>query len=324
MLRTLILLLFIACDLDARAVRYVTGNPADVNPALHGPVLNLAGGSTDQDQGMQWMIDQARGCMNCETRLDVVVLRASGADGYNGYLYAMNGVDSVETIVFDSRSEANRHDLVETVRHAEVVFFAGGDQCNYVRYFRSTKIHQAVEHVYHKGGAIGGTSAGCAIMGEFTFDACSDTVKSNEALANPYSKNVSLTYDFFRWKHLEDTITDQHFVARDRMGRLLVFLARIIQEGKANPVLGVAVEQKAAVLIDPDGMARVIGSGPAYFILADHKPEVCKRGEPLTYSNYKFWKVESGGTFDLKNRPVAGYYLRSVEKGRYDSNPYSP
>ena len=36
---------------------------------------------------------------------------------------------------------------------------------------------------------------------------------------------------------------------------------------------------------------------------------------PLTYSNYKIWKVPTGGTFDLKNRPTTGYYLRSVTNG---------
>ncbi|MFL6235174.1 MAG: hypothetical protein ACJ76N_18710 [Thermoanaerobaculia bacterium] len=43
---------------------------------------------------------------------------------------------------------------------------------------------------------------------------------------------------------------------------------------------------------------------------------------PLTYSNYKIWKVLPGGTFDLRNRPSNGYYLRSVNNGVIDSNPY--
>ena len=43
---------------------------------------------------------------------------------------------------------------------------------------------------------------------------------------------------------------------------------------------------------------------------------------PLTYSNYKIWKVLTGGTFDLRNRPATGYYLRSVNNGVIDANPY--
>jgi hypothetical protein len=32
--------------------------------------------------------------------------------------------------------------------------------------------------------------------------------------------------------------------------------------------------------------------------------------------------VPAGGTFDLRNRPANGYYLRSVNAGVIDANPY--
>jgi cyanophycinase-like exopeptidase len=48
----------------------------------------------------------------------------------------------------------------------------------------------------------------------------------------------------------------------------------------------------------------------------------CVAGTPLTYSNYKIWKVAPGGTFNLANRPTTGYYLRSVNNGVIDQNPY--
>ena len=57
-------------------------------------------------------------------------------------------------------------------------------------------------------------------------------------------------------------------------------------------------------------------------VLGDHAPEVCQAGTPLTYSNFKIWKVPSGGTFNLQSRPTTGYYLRSVTNGVISSNPY--
>src|SRR5688572_19661317 len=119
----------------ARVTRYLTGNAADVNPALFGPVLNLGGGGTDVDEALEWMIDQARGCTACAATVDVVILRASGADGYNQYIYDMGGVDSVETLVITKRSDADTAAVEATILNAEVVFFAGGDQCNYNTYF---------------------------------------------------------------------------------------------------------------------------------------------------------------------------------------------
>jgi cyanophycinase len=308
---------------DAKVTRYLTGNPADVNPVLRGPALDLGGGSTDVDAAFQSMFDQVRGCTSCDTKLDVVILRASGSNGYNDYLYAMNGVDSVETLVITSRKDADTADVEATVKNAEVVFFAGGDQCDYTSYFKGTRVETAVESVYVRGGGIGGTSAGCAILGDYTFDACNGTIVSSDALSDPYNRRVSLTFDFFRFQYLENTITDQHFVARDRMGRLLTFIARLIQDGVTANVLGVAVNEETSLVVDNHGVATVLGNGPAYFILGDHAPEVCQPKVPLTYSNYKIWRKGAGETFNLRNRPTSGYYLRSVVNGVIEGgDPY--
>ena len=309
-------------SLEAKVTRYVTGNPADVQPTLRGPALDLGGGSTDVDQAFQAMFDEVRGCTNCDTKLDVVILRATGADGYNDYLFAMNGVDSVETLVITKRSDANNTAVEDTVKNAEVVFFAGGDQCDYVTLFKGTLVETAVESVYARGGGIGGTSAGCAIQGQYTFDACSGTIVSEQALADPFDRRVSITTDMFHWDNLEGTITDQHFQQRDRMGRTLVFIARLIQDQVASSVLSIAVNERTSVVVDRNGMATVMGEGPAFFILGDHQPEVCQPKTPLTYSNYKIWRVEAGGTFNLRNRPTNGYYLRSVVDGVIQGDPY--
>lgn len=318
----LLLVATVALPAEAKVTRYLTGNGADVVVSLAGPAHDFGGGSTDVDAAIQWMIDQVRGCTSCSTKVDVVILRSSGSNGYNDYIYAMNGVDSVETLVITRASDSNTVAVETTVKNAEVVFFAGGDQCDYVKYFKGTKVETAVESVYAKGGGVGGTSAGTAIQGDFTYDACGGSATSADALANPYHRTVTFTYDFFKWANLQNTITDSHFVPRDRMGRTLAFIARQIQDGKAASALAVAVNEVTSVVVDRNGLATVMGDGPAYFVLGDHQPEVCVAGSPLTFSNFKIWKVPSGGTFDLRNRPTTGYYLRSVTNGVISSNPY--
>ena len=322
MLSLLALAAALALPAEAKVTRYLTGNAADVVVTLAGPAHDFGGGSTDVDAALQWIIDQVRGCTTCSTRIDVVILRSSGSNGYNDYIYAMNGVDSVETLVITSAKDANTAAVEATVRNAEVVFFAGGDQCDYVRNFKGTRVETAVESVYAKGGGVGGTSAGLAIQGDFTYDACSGSVTSAQALADPYHRYVTFTYDFFKWANLQNVITDSHFVPRDRMGRTLAFLARQIKDGRAASALGLAVNEETSVVVDRNGLATVMGAGPAYFILADHAPEVCQPGTPLTYSNFKIWKVPSGGTFDLRTRPATGFYLRSVNNGVISADPY--
>ena len=45
-------------------------------------------------------------------------------------------------------------------------------------------------------------------------------------------------------------ITDTHFVKRDRLGRSLVFMARILQDDWAKRIRAIAVEENAAVLVE--------------------------------------------------------------------------
>jgi cyanophycinase len=321
-LMLLLALLLPAAEAQAKVTRYLTGNAADVSPALAGPAHDFGGGGTDVDAALQWIIDQVRGCTSCATKVDVVILRSTGSNGYNDYIYAMNGVDSVETLVITKASDSNTAAVETTVRNAEVVFFAGGDQCDYVKNFKGTRVETAVESVYARGGGVGGTSAGLAIQGEFTYDACSGSATSSQTLLDPFRRDVTFTYDFFNWAHMEDVITDSHFVTRDRMGRTLAFLARQIRDGRASSALAMAVDEATSVVVDKNGLAQVIGDGTAYFILADHVPEVCERRTPLTYSNYKIWKVPAGGTYNLANRPTTGFYLISVTSGTLSGDPY--
>jgi cyanophycinase len=314
--------LFASRTAEAKVTRYLTGSAADVSPRLRGPALDLGGGGTDVAEGIQRMIDEVRGCAACAAKLDVVVLRASGADGYNDYIYKMNGVDSVETLVVHDAEDARDASLPETVRRAEVVFFAGGDQCDYVRYFKGNAVGRAVESVYARGGGVGGTSAGEAIQGEFVYDGCVDGATSDEALADPYHAHVTFTYDFFRWRYMRGVITDQHVVARKRLGRTLAFVARQLKDGRAREVLAVAINEKTSVVVDRRGLARVVGEGPAYFILGDHAPEVCEPKRPLTFDGYKVWKLAPGASFDLARRPGTGFTLVSVREGEPSDNLY--
>jgi cyanophycinase len=304
----------------AEVTRYRTGNAADVN-TLAGPVFDLGGGGLDVDSAIQWTINRVRDCTDCAANVDVVVIRSSGGAGYNAPIYAMDGVDSVETLVIPTREDANRTDVADTVTKAEVIFFAGGDQCDYTRNFKETKVEEAIESVYAKGGGIGGTSAGAMIQSNFVYNACSDTVETPEALEDPY-EDILFTDHLFNWANLEGTVVDTHFVERDRMGRLMTFIARQLRDGIAQKVWGIGIEENTSVVVDKNGMARVMGDGPVYFVLGDRLPEVCEPQTNLTFSDYKIWRVESGDTFDLKNRPATGYYLRSVSDGQINANPY--
>jgi len=306
---------------EGKVTPNLKGNAANVNPPLAGPVFDLGGGGLDVDEAIQWMINRVRGCTNCATKVDVIVLRASGDDSYNQPIYDMKGVDSVETLLITSRKDANNAEIANKVKNAEVIFFAGGDQCKYIRNLKNTKLETAIESVYALRGGIGGTSAGAMIQSDYVYNACSNRVQSRDALADPY-QDINFTYNFFQWANLKGTIVDTHFDKRERMGRIMAFIARQIKDGVAKSALGIGVSEDTSIIVDKNGIAKVMGKGPVYFILGDRTPEVCEKRTPLTYSDYKIWKVNSGDTFNLRNRPTTGYYLKSVKTGQIDSDPY--
>ncbi len=270
---------------------YCVGSPADASTAFS-PGLVLMGGGTDVDAAFQWLIQKSGGG-------DIVVIRASGTDAYNAYINGLGQVDSVETLVVESRTGADDLFVADKIRRAEALFIAGGDQAQYIRLWTGTALQSALADLVQRGVPMGGTSAGLAVLGEFVFSARRGTVYSNEALADPYDFRVTLDRGFLSAPLLLGSITDSHFESRDRMGRLIVFLARIIKDGWASTAKGIGVDEGTALLVEPDGAASLSGSGAAYFILAGRPPEVCASGTPLTFTQLHVQKLQAGGTFNI-------------------------
>jgi cyanophycinase-like exopeptidase len=137
---------------------YVTGNAGDVTASTSAGLV-LMGGGTDVDAAFQWMIGKSGGG-------DFVVIRASGTDAYNPWIYNdLGGVDSAETIIIKNRAAASDPFVVNQIRNAEALFIAGGDQSNYVDYWKGTPVEDAIHYLVTRNVPIGGTSAGLAVMG---------------------------------------------------------------------------------------------------------------------------------------------------------------
>ena len=295
---------------------YLTGNPADVIRPTSG-LLVLQGGGDDVDENYIQMGAKGGGG-------DFVVLRASGDDEYQAYIHGLCHCDSVETLIVDSRAAAFDPYVVETVRNAEALFIAGGDQGNYVRYWKGTPLEDAINFVAAKPAPVGGTSAGMAILGEFAYSAMTpESLTSATALANPYAADLTLERDFLVLPRLTGIVTDQHLQERDRIGRTVALMARLLQDGWTTDARAIAADRETAVHIDPaTGVAQVFATKDhptpyAYFMSADRLPERCKPGEPLTFSQVNVYRLGPGGRFDLAAWQGEGglAYQLSVESG---------
>ena len=258
--------------------------------------IALMGGGGKQEPAFRFLCQRAHGG-------DFLVLRASGDDAYiqevNKEMRGLCTLNSAATILFTDREDSDDPKLLQIIRQAESIFIAGGDQSNYVRFWQDTPVQEALNQHIAAGKPIGGSSAGLAILGEYSFSAMIDTVKSPEALANPYGNEITLSRDFLKIPFLRTVISDTHFVKRDRLGRLLVFMARILKDGWNSSVRSIALEENAAVLIEPDGTAKVVGEGPAYFLMATTPPAICAYKQPLTFSGVSVHKAPPGSAFDV-------------------------
>lgn len=256
----------------------------------------LMGGGADQDAAFRWMCGRAR-------TGEFVILRASGTDAYNPYVHGLcPGIESVETLVIASREEAQNPDVVRNIRAAGALFIAGGSQDNYINWWRGTPVNDAINAVISTGAPVGGTSAGLAIMGEYVFAALHDTIQSGDALRDPFDPRVTVDRNLLHIPYLEGKITDSHFAERNRMGRLIVFLARISQNGWTSAPCGIGIDEKTAVLMDGNGTASVVGHGAAYFLHAPGRPEECRAHTPLTYRGISVYRLSAGsGRFDLSS-----------------------
>lgn len=290
MLKTVTLLFFPIALFSQDYTIYHTGPTSDSITIPEGGIC-IMGGATEDDNAMRWFLNRANGG-------DILVLRASGADGYNDYFYTDLGVNvhSVETIVCNNANASTSSYIHTKIAEAEAIWFAGGDQWNYISYWRGTAIDSLINKaISERNIVIGGTSAGMAIQGKYYFSAQNGTITSGSALSNPF--DVTCTVDslsFIQNDVLNHTITDTHFDSPDRKGRLSVFMAKILSEYGDLEATAIACNEYTAVCIDENGLAKVFGGYPtydefAYFVqinceIPSNVPENYSIGNPLTWN----------------------------------------
>lgn len=370
------LLLATACTLAVAGKKpydyYVTGNPdAPVQIATPPttPSLVLMGGGPDVDVAFRWMITRAGIQPGSGGRF--VVLQASARDTYGPYILYSNaqssttnppvdgwtggaslGLSSVETLNVPSVDAANDPFVNAVVARADAVFIAGGDQANYIRFWKGTELDRTLKTLLSRNAPLGGTSAGMAVLGQFDFSALRGTVTSAQALADPYNKYVtldpsplSLNGGFITPPALANTVLDTHLDSRDRMGRLITFMARLVApvgtKGCTGGILsasaarGIGVDVEAALLVQGNGAYQpftarrvtnvsTISESAVYFLRPLQAPTVCAPGKPLSMSTVEVRKLADSNTvFNLSDwTGVAPYYVDAISGVLNPTDPY--
>ena len=269
------------------------GNPNDVATSTT-PGTVLMGGGTDVDAAFQWMCQRSGNG-------DFLVIRATGTDAYNPYIQQLcPNENSVATLIIPNLSAANDPFVASTIQHADALWIAGGNQADYINFWQGTPVQSSLNTLIAQGIPIGGTSAGMNVLSQFVYTALtSQGVTSSQALANPYTRYVTLGENFVNLSILQGLIDDPHFVTRDRMGRDLAFLCRIYNNGWSNLPRDITIDEQTALLLDNKGNGSVVGISTVYFLQAPGAPQTCQAGVPLTYQNISVYRINAAGTFNV-------------------------
>ena len=292
------------------------------------PGAVLMGGGKDTDEAFVWQIKNANGG-------DFLVLRASGDDAYNNYIYGLSvasgtTLNSVTTVLFNNKKASSDPEVLDLIRNAEAIFFAGGDQSQYVDYFVGTEVQSIIQSKL-TSVTVGGTSAGLAILGNFVYSGENGSVESPTAMADPYVRSITIVPAFLHIPFLETIVTDTHFVTRDRMGRMLTFLARDLQDDKALTLSrAVGVDEHTALLLNvTTGVAQAVGINTAYVCTANHDPETCADRTPLTFTGIACTRLSGAlqSTYSFQSFQALSDgvdYVNDIVQGNFTTAPYGP
>ncbi len=124
------------------------------------------------------------------------------------------------------RKVADTDEFVKPITEATAVWFSGGDQARVTKAYLGTKTEKAFRDLLARGGTLGGTSAGAALMSDPMITGGTTTATSDTGFG-----------------FLPGFITDQHFLKRKRQGRLKGLLEK-------NPgLVGLGVDESTAVIV---------------------------------------------------------------------------
>ena len=125
-----------------------------------------------------------------------------------------------------SRDEANDSSYIKPIEEATGVWFGGGRQELLSQAYVGTEVERALKRLLDRGGVVGGSSAGAAILTKVMIASGRRDPVEGEG------------FDL-----LPNSIVDQHFLRRNRMGRMMNML-------KKHPdMVGIGIDEKTALVV---------------------------------------------------------------------------
>jgi cyanophycinase len=196
-----------------------------------------------------------------------------------------------------TRETADDEVNLKKMEWANAVFFLGGDQVDLTRDMLGTKLLQKAYDIYNKGGVVGGSSAGAAVMSEVMITGNELVNKdSTVSFVTIERGNVEVKQGF---GFIKSVIIDQHFLKRKRHNRTI---STLIEHPN---LIGVAIDESTSIIVNPDETFDVYGTNQVLVYDPTKSTDIRDNGRGrLGISNMKLDVLVSGDKYDLKSKQV--------------------
>ncbi len=232
--------------------------------------LVICGGGPMPQRVYDRFIELAGGKMASIVVIPTASSHADDDDAPKRYLepWHRRGCVNIALIHTRLRQEANQESFCSPLKTADAVWISGGGQSKIADAYVGTQLQKELFDLLKRGGVIGGTSAGAAIMS-----------KTMIASGNPQAvlkEGLGL---------LSDVVIDQHFSRRNRLPRLTKVL-------ESHPQFaGIGIDENTAIIVQ-SGEFEVVGEHQVTVINAgieavEKRKSLVREGETITLSELR-------------------------------------
>ncbi|MGH7475615.1 MAG: cyanophycinase [Longimicrobiales bacterium] len=253
--------------------------------------LFIVGGGRRSPELMRRFVELAGGAPGASI---LVIPLASGSAAETGaaLVEEFRGLGAAARSITPTRVQAEQTSSASLLEGVTGIWFSGGDQARVTAVLAGTPLNEAIRRAYVAGAAVGGTSAGAAIMSDpmITGEQVRDTLgyfgDEFPRVARDYIQLApGLGY-------LPGAILDQHFLRRERHNRLLSAVL-------SHPYhLGAGIDESTALIVRPDGRWEVAGESVVVVYDARAAALVPDSAAVLGARDVRLHLLPAGATFD--------------------------
>jgi cyanophycinase len=265
-----------------------------------GYVCAIGGGSENYNN---WSDAPYRWIVQNSDSGKIIIIDVADDDSWLPNYFMSFGADTAYNKTIASVAAANLQSTYDELITAKAIFIRGGDQWDYIRLWKGTKVDTAINFVFNNGGVIAGTSAGAAVLGDVDFSAQSGSAYPDEALINPFYSRMKFEDNFLNL--IPDVLFDTHFSERARHGRLIGMLFNR-NKTVGRDLIGAGIDDMTAICVTPDGIGEVMGSGAVTIFYKDENTNYSDFTlNKYTIENLKADILTKGWKFDFINKAVS-------------------